>query len=218
MQFEVGRFYLNLFNRHKLSLAGFTRIYPLQRRGYLVRKYIDGMEHAATQSQFDITSKMDFLVPLKQVGKITRAVLESITLFYQPRRIIVVSAKSEGALLAYLLPYWEVGRVEFIDEESYFLKNYNLTLEDILSRYDGTREGDHRESGWWLQQLIKLGACTQVPDISDHYVVWDGKHLKLQCVLLFNDFIRRFGTNATLEALRARCIWKREIFHRHSSR
>lgn len=160
------------------------------------------MEHAATQSQFDITSQMDFLVPLKQVGMITRSVLESITLFYRPRRIIVISAKSEGALLTYLLPYWEVGRVEFIDEESYFLRNYNLTLGDILSQYDGTRDGDHREPGWWLQQLLKLGACTQIPDISEFYVVWDGKDFFFNFLLLRTIF-RRFGANTSLETLRA---------------
>lgn len=35
--------------------------------------------------------------------------------------------------------------------------------------------GDQREPGWWIQQLIKLGAATQIENISPTYVVWDGK-------------------------------------------
>jgi len=34
--------------------------------------------------------------------------------------------------------------------------------------------GDQREPGWWVQQLIKLGAATQIQGISSVYVVWDG--------------------------------------------
>jgi hypothetical protein len=37
-----------------------------------------------------------------------------------------------------------------------------------------TDSGDQREAGWWIQQLIKLGAASQVVDISATYVVWDG--------------------------------------------
>ena len=133
------------------------------------------MEHPASESQFEVTSQMDFIVPLKQVGLVTRSVLESITLFYKPRRIIVVSAKSEGEILSILLPYWEVGKVEFVEEETFFLKNFNLTLEEILCQFDVRRNGDQREPGWWLQQLIKLGASSQIPNVSDYYVVWDGK-------------------------------------------
>ena len=35
--------------------------------------------------------------------------------------------------------------------------------------------GDQREPGWWIQQLIKIGAATQIPNISSAYVVWDGE-------------------------------------------
>lgn len=133
------------------------------------------MNHPITEAEERITSQMDFIVPLKQVGLITRAVLESIRKFYSPRRIIVVTSRKETAILKRLTPYWEVGPTEFIEEEVFFMRNFNLTLDDILLEYDAELPGDQREPGWWIQQLIKLGAATQIPNISSVYVVWDGK-------------------------------------------
>jgi hypothetical protein len=48
--------------------------------------------------------------------------------------------------------------------------------------------GDQREPGWWIQQLIKLGASTQIPNISPTYVVWDGKH----CILHLDNYLPSF--------------------------
>ena len=86
-------------------------------------------------------SKMDFIVPLKQVGIITKSVLEAIQEFYQPRRIIVVTKKIEGEILRKLLPYWNVGPVECMDEAFFFVRNFSLTFEDIIAEYDATRPG-----------------------------------------------------------------------------
>jgi hypothetical protein len=120
---------------------------------------------------------MDFIVPLKQVGLITRSVLEAIHASYKPKRIIVVTKQSEGKILRRLAPFWKVGIVETVDEETFFVRNFNLTLDEIIAEYDHNRPGDKREPGWWVQQLIKLGAATQIPNISPVYVVWDGKFL-----------------------------------------
>ena len=86
-------------------------------------------------------STMDFIVPLKQVGIITRSVLEAIREFYQPRRIIVVTKKIEGEILNKLLPYWDVGVVECMDEAIFFVRNFGLSFEDIIAEYDATRPG-----------------------------------------------------------------------------
>ena len=102
------------------------------------------MNHPITNSELELTSKIDFIVPLKQIGLITRAVLESIYQFYTPRRIIVISKRSEGAILKSLIPLWTVGVVEFIAEENFFLLNYNLTFENIISEYDENREGSFK--------------------------------------------------------------------------
>jgi hypothetical protein len=132
------------------------------------------MEHPSNDIEFEITSKIDFIVPLKQVGLITKAVLEAIHLFYRPRRIVVVTAAVETVILKELVPYWNCGPVECINEETFFEANFGLSFESILAEYDHKRPGDQREPGWWIQQLIKLGA-SQIPNISPTYVVWDGK-------------------------------------------
>lgn len=162
------------------------------------------MEHPRSQVELDILSQVDFVVPLKQVGLITRAVLEGVHKFYKPRRIVVVTAKAEAVLLEMLAPLWDVGVVECVYEEEFFIPNYNLSIQDIYAEYDSTRKGDQREPGWWFQQLIKIGAATQVPDISDTYVVWDGK----QCLptyspthQLITPVFRRPRADSTLEAL-----------------
>lgn len=133
------------------------------------------MEHLALEEELRITREMDFIVPLKQAGLITRAVLEAIRLYHRPRRIIIVTAREEAALLRQLTPFWNTGPVECIDEETFFQPNFGLSIDDIIREYDSDRGGDQREPGWWIQQLIKLGAATQIPDISPVYVVWDGK-------------------------------------------
>lgn len=120
-------------------------------------------------------ASVDFVVPLKQVGLVTRSVLEGVHRFYRPRRIIVVTRKSETEILKKLAPFWDVGCVECVEEESFFVPNFNLTLEEIVAEYDAKRPGDQREPGWWIQQLIKLGAATQIAGISPTYVVWDGE-------------------------------------------
>lgn len=136
-------------------------------------------------------SQTDFLVPLKEFGVVTRAVIEAISDYYAPRRIFIVSAAKEESLFRLLIPLWKVdkSRIYFIAEETYFTNiqidlrdtisndRIDIPLSDLLSEYDYNREGDQREPGWWIQQLIKLGAATQIPDLSEHYVVWDGKLL-----------------------------------------
>ena len=138
---------------------------------------LQNMEHPATTLELRITGEMDFIVPLKQVGLITRAVLESIRLFHRPRRIIVVTTQTEREILLKLAPSWDVGPLECMDEESFFVPNFGLSMGDLLEQYDANRKGDQREPGWWIQQLIKLGAASQIPGISPVYVVWDGTYV-----------------------------------------
>lgn len=102
------------------------------------------MEHISTPEEMKAMSAMDFVLPLKQVGLITRSVLEAIREFYNPRRIIVVTKKIEGQVLLGLLPYWNVGKVECLDEEAFFLRNFNLSFNDIIAEYDVKRIGEKK--------------------------------------------------------------------------
>lgn len=117
--------------------------------------------------------RVDFVIPLKKTGIITRAVLEGIRFNYNPRRIIIVTNKNEIELLQSLSKTWNIGSLEYMDEYFFFYENMGLTLDDISSYYDNGKIGNTRECGWWIQQLIKLGASTQIPGLSDVYFVWD---------------------------------------------
>lgn len=89
---------------------------------------------------------------------------------------LAISAAKEKTLLLYYAKNWDIGRLECVEEETFFQKNFNLSIDDIIRVYDHEREGDKREPGWWIQQLIKLGAGTQIEGLSEHYVVWDGQY------------------------------------------
>ena len=126
------------------------------------------------------TQKMDFVVPIKKLGMFTKTVLEGITLLYKPRRIIVIIPKNEIALLQKETQTWKVNTLKMIDENFFFMNHFGLTMEDIQNEFQTTRDEKHREFGWWYQQMIKLGASTQIEDISEHYVVWDGDLIPLK--------------------------------------
>ncbi len=167
------------------------------------------IEHSATDDELELTADIDFVVPLKQVGLITRAVLEAIKLFYKPRRIVVVTAQDEARILKDLVQRWDCGRVECLNEETFFQPNFGLSLEAIRATYDYNRHGEQREPGWWIQQLIKLGAATQINDISSVYVVWDGKfHLSFKRTsYFFCSCYRRFGAHASMATVRKSVRW-----------
>ena len=121
---------------------------------------------------------MDFVIPLKKVGLFTRAVLEGIELFYHPKRVLIVTNEKEITFLEKELALWNVGLIQMIPEESFFLENYGLTMENLENEFQS--EEKHREFGWWFQQMIKLGASTQIKDISRKYVVWDADLIPLE--------------------------------------
>ena len=128
-------------------------------------------------------SIMDFVVPLKKVGLFTRAVLEGIELFYHPKRVFIVTNKEDSAFLEKELLFWKVGFIQMVPEETFFLENFGLTMENLEKEFqpeEKSKEVNHREFGWWYQQMIKLGASTQIKDISRKYVVWDADLIPLE--------------------------------------
>ncbi|CAM9861737.1 unnamed protein product, partial [Ectocarpus fasciculatus] len=110
-------------------------------------------------------------MPMKQVGLLTRTVLEAVHALYGPRRVVVVAPRREVALLRALSAHWDVDPLELICEEDFF--SPTIRLSELLGEYEDSRSGEQREPGWWLQQLIKLGAAFQVPGISPVYICWD---------------------------------------------
>ena len=141
---------------------------------------------------------MDFVLPIKKMGLFTRSVLEGITHFYHPSRIFIITCKEEIIILQKEIEkeHWSVSKnMIFIEEETYFVENYNLTkeyLEKVFEKQRKTPFSDHREFGWWYQQLLKLGIFSQIPSISQKYVVWDGDLIPLEKWDLWNPLNHRY--------------------------
>lgn len=119
---------------------------------------------------------LDFVMPMKSVGMVTRAVIESVWLHYTPRRIFVICESSEAHILASVSQEWNIpkGLLVYVDETEFFFRTIGMRKEDFVQFYDHCR--DHsltREFGWWWQQLLKLGAGSCIETLSDVFIVWD---------------------------------------------
>ena len=126
-------------------------------------------------------SDMDFVVPLCNNNIIIRVTIESIIINYNPKNIYIVTNKNDAELLekeCLLWNYYDT-KLNFIDEDNFFIRNYGLTKSDIHNWYT-CKDEQSREFGWWYQQLLKLGAFNQIKNLSDPYVVWDSDLIVLQ--------------------------------------
>jgi hypothetical protein len=141
---------------------------------------------------------MDFIIPIKKMGIFTRSVLEGITNFYHPPRIFIITGKEEIIIMEKEIKKenWLVSKkIIFIEEETYFVENYGLTKESMEKVFEKERKIPyemHREFGWWYQQLLKLGIYSQIPLVSQKYVVWDGDLIPLEKWELFNSFNQQY--------------------------
>jgi len=115
------------------------------------------------------SSNIDFVIPLHRYHNMVRTVIEAIQLFYHPRNIYIITPS------IYLIDIENLqqNNVIGIPEETFFMKNYGLYSIDIESLFNQKPNENSREFGWWYQQIIKLGACKQIENLSDPYIVWD---------------------------------------------
>jgi len=114
--------------------------------------------------------KMDFVIPLRNNTIILSVLIEALKENYNPRTIYIITSEK---------PHQIDPCVKYIDEQSFFQKNYNLTKQEIQAFYT-YKDEQSREFGWWYQQLIKLGAVYQIDKLSDPYVVWDSDLIPLK--------------------------------------
>jgi len=184
-----------------------------------------------------IMSQTDIVVPLKTRGVIFRAVLGAVYSFYRPRRLIVVSCKSEIAWLQNQLPNWqrlgEVGEVECADEETLFeplgftrssLKIYFQQCASELRKSTDEQikqsiaNAGEREFGWWYQQLLKLGVGSMLK-LSSNYFVWDADLIPLKkwdlcglndngCAKFFTAILQKESRNPALANEYSRAMLK----------
>ena len=125
--------------------------------------------------------KIDFVIPLRKKNMIIRTTIECIIDNYHPKNIYVITNPTDIKYLETECKKWDKSNtnIYFINEDSFFIKNYNLTRYDIEQFYTSI-DTQSREFGWWYQQLLKLGAYKQIDSLSDPYVVWDSDLISLQ--------------------------------------
>lgn len=130
---------------------------------------------------------IDFVVPLCKNNMIIRTTIESIVYNYHPRNIYIITNPKDVIYLENITKNWDIGNtiITTINEEEFFIKNYDLTKDDIEQYYNFI-DAESREFGWWYQQILKLGAYKQIEKLSDPYVVWDSDLIVLQKWDLFD--------------------------------
>jgi hypothetical protein len=116
---------------------------------------------------------LDFVIPVKKNNVILRTVIEGIVSFYSPRTIyIITDFRSTLEILEHSL-FWKKGRTKIVTiDENIFGKG------DLERNYTWIDEKS-REFGWWFQQIIKLDAVNQIPNLSDPFIVWDADVIPL---------------------------------------
>lgn len=126
---------------------------------------------------------LDFVMPMKSVGMVTRAVVEGIHKHYAPRRLFVVCEAAEAAVMYAVSLEWNIPRdfLLFVNEDLFFVKSFNMRKEDFLPFYDHGRDRTlTREFGWWWQQLLKIGCASCIENISEDFIVWDSDLVVLE--------------------------------------
>lgn len=120
--------------------------------------------------------KFDFVIPLRKNFIFFRIVLEGVISLYKPNNIYIITNNYSIKEISEKLLLWNIDKstkIIFMEEDIFFLNNYNLLRKEIENMYFFDKIYS-REFGWWFQQLIKLGAVYQIQNLSDPFVIWDG--------------------------------------------
>jgi hypothetical protein len=137
-----------------------------------------------------------------------RTVLEGIQVYYNPRTIYIIT--SEKYVDEINKHDWNINVIG-IPEETFFMKNYGLTITDIENLFNNNNDERSREFGWWYQQLIKLGAHIQIEGLSDPFIVWDSDLIPLKKWDLYPTHGEPFFKFAILQE-KARSQWNIEQY------
>jgi hypothetical protein len=121
---------------------------------------------------------IDFVIPLHRYHYMVQTVVEAIHTFYSPKNIYIITPSTSCDIIRRESKNWNVNIVA-IPEETFFIKNYNLHYNNIYDMFNKVQDETTREFGWWYQQIIKLGAFMQIPNLSNPYVVWDSDLIPL---------------------------------------
>jgi len=120
--------------------------------------------------------KFDFVIPLRKNFIFFRTVLEGVISLYNPNNIYIITNSNTIKEISEKIILWNLDKltnIVFMEEDIFFIKNYNLCREEIENMFFFDKIYS-REFGWWFQQIIKLGAVFQISNLSDPFVIWDG--------------------------------------------
>ena len=151
-------------------------------------------------------NKIDFVIPLHRYHYLVRTVLEVIEKFYFPKIIYIITPKKYVEIINTLSKNWYIKQIIVLEEETFFEKNYNLNYTNINEIFNQNKDERSREFGWWYQQLIKLGAFKQIPNLSDPYVVWDSDLIPLKKWDIYPNKESHYYKFAILQE-KSRSIW-----------
>lgn len=134
---------------------------------------------------------MDFVIPLHRNNILFRCTIEAIQLHYHPKTIHIITPACEIEKLR--AENWVsesvYGNLCFWDEETFFLRSghENGLTRDAIKKWYSYRDDKSREFGWWFQQVIKLGALSCIPGLSDPFMVWDSDLIPLEAWPIYPD-------------------------------
>ncbi|HON58913.1 MAG TPA: DUF6492 family protein [Smithella sp.] len=104
--------------------------------------------------------------------------IRSLQVFAAPRKIFVITARQNFAFFQSKLD--SHFPLCLLDEDRVI---QDITLR-VLQDYFARRIGDIRRAGWYFQQFLKMSACN-LPDLADHYLIWDSDTVLLQPLTFF---------------------------------
>lgn len=130
---------------------------------------------------------------------VTRVAVAALNQFVGPRRIHFVTADEARCevlrgMASNVECHPEDRVVPGITKRAVAAELQRLHGLDADARYVG-----RETSGWYLQQLVKLGAAAHVPNLSQTFLVWDPDMIALWPIKLFG---ARQGATGELRALR----------------
>jgi len=132
-----------------------------------------------------------FVIPIHHVNWSTRSVLEGISNKYNPKHIYVITSENEIKILKDKYKFWKIKNLILLDEDNFFLKKYNLTKKDIVSRI--TQNKPNYTPGWLYQQILKLGANDVIDQLEDVFVVWDSDLLPVKSWPILDENQEKFA-------------------------
>jgi len=99
--------------------------------------------------------------------------IRSLLLFSQSRNIYVITSRENSPFFKKHLETYP--SVTLLDEDR-IIEGISL---QVIQEYFNRRIGTPQRAGWYFQQFLKMSIC-RLPDLADHYLVWDSDTIALQ--------------------------------------